>query len=86
MEYRILEETYSDGIVRKYKVIGDGFLSLTALWMAIHGEICRRMVNPSLKISLQLEKVENGTAIVIGKLQLDDRPLKEMLQAVQMPI
>lgn len=87
MEYRILQEIYSSGTVTRYKVIGDGFLSLNALWMGVASEMARRLADPPVKISLQLEKVENQETIVIGKLQLDDSPtLKELINVLRMPI
>jgi hypothetical protein len=71
MDYQIIEETFSNGSVTKYKVIGNGFQSVNAVWMAVQNEIARRIHDPPFTVSLRIDALMNDqTTIVIGVVRL----------------
>ena len=76
MEYRILEIVFRNQTLTKYKVIGDGFKSLNPMWLSVYMEINRRMLKPPVAINFVFERLElDGSATIIGELNMDDRSL-----------
>lgn len=78
MEYLILEDIYegSSFTLIEKKIIGEGFQSLNAVWMAIYQEVQKRIINGSPRIDFSvILKIKSGgqdLEVKVGFLHLDN--------------
>jgi hypothetical protein len=71
MQYRILEMITVTTTAEHYKVIGDGFQSPNAVWLAVVKEVNKRLTESPGRIYFVFDKVEDKEVTRIGHLILD---------------
>lgn len=81
MEYRILERHYEYGVLQRAEVIGDGFQSFNAVYLAVHAEISKRLIIGSALIIHLVVECLNSVApgyteeiIPVMQLYIDTSP------------
>jgi hypothetical protein len=80
-EYRILEMTSELGGVERFKIIGEGFMSFNAAWLAITANISHRLMDGKINLVLRIDRMEGQVGIVVGQLKMDDRSGHEILNS-----